>query len=132
MEKNRPLKIQVKFRKCIQDVHDIGHENQMTSRVYFSIDELPEEFQVVIRQNLGPEFNYKVEPLVVDDVPNKLHIVNVDDLQEAVEAYYPHCVGSGASGLRITGGKNISMRNNTFSMPLSKEIRATDRKALAG
>ena len=51
---------------------------------------------------------------------------NYEAFRSIVEQYYRSLVGAGAgaggSGIRISGGSNIRMRNNTFIQPATAEF----------
>ena len=106
----------VTFHKLIQDSQDYGsNDEHMVSRVFFTLEvegTSYEELYVDIKQPVGSDF--EKGPLEVSHPQRYSGPFNHQAFQKAVEAYYRGLVGASGSGIRIQGGGNIRMRNNTF------------------
>jgi hypothetical protein len=106
----------VTFHKLIQDSQDYGSDDEhMVSRVFFTLEvegTSYKELYVDIKQPVGSDF--EEAPLEVSHPHSYSGPFNHQAFQKAVEAYYRGLVGASSSGIRIQGGGNIRMRNNTF------------------
>ncbi len=106
----------VVFHKLIQDSQDFGsNEEHMISRAFFSIEvdgNETQESHVDIKQSIGSEF--ESSPLEVSKPADYNGPFNYEAFRNATENYYRSLVGSQGSGIKISGGGNIRMRNNTF------------------
>jgi hypothetical protein len=104
------------FHKLIQDSQDYGSDNEhMVSRVFFSLEigeESYPDLSADIKQTVGS--SYETGPLEISTPRNYKGPFNFDAFQAEVEKYYRNQVGSSGSGIRISGGSNIRMRNNVF------------------
>ncbi len=109
-------KAKVIFQKLIQDSQDYGSDDQhMVSRAFFSVDvegNVTQEAYVDIQQTVDTDF--ESTPLEVSKPVGYSGPFNYQAFRQAAEAYYRSLVGGKGSGIRITGGGNIRMRNNTF------------------
>jgi len=112
------------FDRCIQDSQDYGSDDEhMVSRVFFSLNyggEVYENLHVEIKQPVGADF--ETAPLEVGAPQGYKGPFNHEAFREAVEKYYRGLVGSKGSGIRISGGKNIRMRNCLFVSQSTAEI----------
>jgi hypothetical protein len=109
-------KANVIFNKLIQDSQDYGsNDDHMVSRVFFTIEvdgNSPQECYVDIKQSVGSDI--ETSPLEVSKPVGYKGSFDYGELREAVEGYYRSLIGSQGSGINISGGSNIRMRNNTF------------------
>jgi len=95
----------------------------MVSRVFFTLNydgDIFDKLYVDIKQPVGGDF--ETAPLEVGAPQGYRGPFNHDAFREAVEKYYRRLVGSKGSGIRISGGKNIRMRNNQFVFPSTADI----------
>jgi hypothetical protein len=106
----------VTFHKCIQDSQDYGSDDEhMVSRVFFSLDidgTRAGDFSADLKQVVGGDFetgDIEVSPPYGFDGPFNHH-----GFGEAATKYFRSLVGSKGSVIRIVGGGNIRMRNNTY------------------
>ena len=106
----------VTFHKLIQDSQDYGSDDEhMVSRVFFSLEVEGKRYNdlyVHIKQPVGS--NFEKAPLEVSQPYGYSGPFNHQAFQKAVEAYYRSLVGASGSGIRMQGGGDIRMRNNTF------------------
>ncbi|MBI5966876.1 MAG: hypothetical protein HY882_03315 [Deltaproteobacteria bacterium] len=109
-------KTKVTFTKCIQDSQDYAStEEHMVSRVFFDLEIGGKRYPglyVDIKQPVGGDF--EKTPLEVGTPKGYSGPLSYSAFREAAEAYYRGCVGRQGTGIRIAGGSNIRMRNNTF------------------
>jgi hypothetical protein len=117
-------KTKVTFTKCIQDSQDYGSTDEhMVSRLFFDLEIGNNRYHglcVDIKQAVGGDF--EKTPLEVGTPQGYKGPLNYTAFRAASEAYYRECVGSQGRGIRIAGGSNIRMRNNTFAMPKTAEF----------
>jgi hypothetical protein len=112
----------VTFYKCIQDSQDYGsNDEHMVSRVFFflEIDEKRLDLHADIKQTVGSSF----------ETENYKGPFNYDAFRDAAEKYYRSLVGSLGGGIRIQGGTNIRMRNNTFIQNMIAEFEVKEGSA---
>lgn len=105
----------ITFYKCIQDSQDYGSDDEhMVSRVFFIFGFADKKFDLHadIKQAVGS--NYETGPIEVGRPEGYESPFNYEAFRDAAEKYYRQLVGSTATGIRIQGGANIRMRNNTF------------------
>ena len=118
----------VHFDRCTQDSQDYGSDDQhMVSRVFLRIDCEGRRYTGLhadVKQAVGSDF--ETEPLEISGPHDYVGSLNYRAFREAVEDYYTSLVGSSGSGIRIAGGGNIRMRDNTFIMPRSYAIPVAD------
>lgn len=123
--------VTVSFKKCIQDSQEYGSTDEhMVSRVFFDLEaegKMTPNLSVDIRQVLGGAF--EADPIEVTRPEGYRGPFNYNAFRDAVEAYYRSLVGSTGSGIRIAGGGNIRMRNNTFVMPGRAQFDADEGNA---
>ncbi len=114
------------FYKCVQDSQEYGsNDEHMVSRVFFSLEIDGKKYDGLysdIKQTVGSSFEtgvVEVSPPLGYDGP-----LNYMAFRDAAEKYFRQLVGSTASGIHISGGSNIRMRNNTFvfSMPFEFDV----------
>lgn len=114
----------VLFKKCIQDSQEYGSDDEyMVSRVFFDLTidgQTSKNLFVDIKQVVGS--NYENSPLEISKPNNYKGLLNYGAFRQAVEKYYRGLVGSKGSGIRISGGSNIRMGNNTFFKQQISEI----------
>jgi len=107
------------FHRCIQDSQDYGsNDEHMVSRVFFTLNYkgiVYENLYVDIKQSIGADF--ETGPIEVGKPHGYRGPFNHEAFRAAAEDYYRGLVGSRGSGIRITGGKIIRMRNNQFDIP---------------
>jgi hypothetical protein len=120
----------VTFYKCIQDSQDYGsNDEHMVSRVFFflEIDEKRLDLHADIKQTVGSSF--ETGPIEVRQPENYKGPFNYDAFRDAAEKYYRSLVGSLGGGIRIQGGTNIRMRNNTFIQNMIAEFEVKEGSA---
>jgi hypothetical protein len=109
------VKTKVTFTKCIQDSQDYGSTDEhMVSRAFFDLEVGGKRYpglHVDIKQAVGGDF--EKTPLEVGTPQGYSGPLSYSAFREAVEAYYRGCFGSQGKAIRISGGSNIRMRNNT-------------------
>lgn len=116
-------KAQITFKSLQQDSHDYAtferSDAHVVSIIHFDMsvgDQQFHDLSVEVLQPYGTEF--ESEPLEVSKVAGG-YAGPWDHAGFAAlcERYYRSLVGSSGRGIRISGGSNIRMRNNTFAMP---------------
>ena len=121
----------ITFHKLIQDSQDYGSDDEhMVSRAFFSIDvdgTTYDDICVDIKQTVGSDI--KTAPLEVSRPHGYKGPFNHESFRNAAEEYYRGLVGSGGSGIRIQGGSNIRMRNNTFIKSVQVKFEVSQDKA---
>jgi hypothetical protein len=111
------------FYKCIQDSQEYGSNDEfMVSRVFFKfvIDDKEHDCYANLKQTVGSSFEtgvIEVGPPVSYKGP-----FNYNAFRDEAEKYFRKLVGANASGIRVTGGSNIRMMNNTFMVNLPFEF----------
>jgi hypothetical protein len=117
-------KAKVIFKKLVQDSQDYGsNDEHMVSRAFFDLElegKTYRDLSVDIKQPVGSDF--ETAPLEVSQPKGYAGPFNHDTFQQLVEGYYRNLVGSSGSGIRIGGGGNIRMRNNTFVQEYTAEF----------
>jgi hypothetical protein len=110
---------QILFTRAIQDSQDYGcfdrNDDYMVSRVFFSIqvnDQEHPNVYVEVRQPYGTR--YDEEPLEVSKPVGYDGAWNHAAFSELCENYYRSFIGRAGHAIRIEGGSNFRMRNNTF------------------
>ena len=113
------MKAIVTFTKCIQDSQDYGSDDEhMASRIFFDLavnGQSHPGLHVDVKQLVGS--SYETGDIEVGrPVGGYRGPFNYLAFRDAAERYFRSLVGSGGSGIQITGGSNTSMRmrNNTF------------------
>jgi hypothetical protein len=103
----------------VQDSQEYGSDDEyMVSRVFFDLEIDGTKYQgphCDVKQIVGSSF--ETSPLEVSAPTGYKGPLNHHAFQEIVEHYYRGLVGSQGQGIRITGGSNIRMQNNTFIQP---------------
>jgi hypothetical protein len=124
-------KARVDFHKCVQDSQEYGSDDaHMASRVFFTLTVDGKEHSdlyVDIKQTVGSEF--ETGSIEVSRPQGYEGPINYQAFRNAVENYYRRLVGSQGTGIRIAGGSNIRMQNNTFVRPMSVEFELESKKA---
>jgi hypothetical protein len=114
----------ITLHKLIQDSQDYGSDDEhMVSRVFFDMEVDGKKFADLyadVKQSVGGSF--ETSPLEVSSPPNYKGPFNHEAFRAIVEQYYRGLVGATGSGIHISGGSNIRMRNNTFVKPLSAQF----------
>lgn len=109
-------RVRVTLEKCIQDSQEYGsNDEHMVSRVFFSIeaDGRRSTGHVDIKQTVGSD--YESGPIEVGAPAGYAGPFKQEVFRREVTAYFRHCVGSDASGIRLGPGvKNVRMHNNTL------------------
>ncbi|PKD15768.1 hypothetical protein APR41_10745 [Salegentibacter salinarum] len=114
-------KIQLLFKKCIQDSQDYGSDNEhMISRIFYEVDGV--DYECNVRQPYGESFSFDEDPIEVEAPKELGKKINYGQFRDEVENYYKQIVGSSGRGINIQGGTNIRMQNNTFEMEYRTEI----------
>jgi hypothetical protein len=120
-------KVKVFFEKILQDTQDYNNfqqqGNHMVSRIYFSMEisgNRHEGLVVEVRQPFGT--NYEDMPIEVANPQGYRGPWNQAEFADLCEQYYRKAVGATGTGIRIEGGVNIRMRNNTFAFPYQGEF----------
>ena len=123
-------KAKLTFHRCIQDSQDYGSDDEhMVSRVFFTLDVAGRQhpdLHADIKQAVGSSF--ETGPIEVGSPQGYDGPINYEEFRNSVEQYYRELVGSQGSGIRISGGSNIRMRNNTFIRQKSVEIEVGTRE----
>jgi hypothetical protein len=117
----------ITFHKCIQDSQDYGsNDEHMVSRVFFTFELFDKRFDLHadIKQTVGSE--YETGPIEVGRPEGYKGPFNYEAFRNAAEEYYKSLVGSAATGIRIQGGTNIRMRNNTFIQEMTVECEVDE------
>lgn len=118
------------FKKCVQDSQEYGSDDEhMISRVFFDFNIDGQDYNdlyVDIKQTVGS--NYEHSPLEIGRPSNYKGPLNYGAFRDAVEVYFRSLVGSKGSGIHITGGSNIRMRNNKFVRQQIAEFYIEDDK----
>ena len=121
----------VTFHRCIQDSQDYGSDDEhMISRVFFDLEvdgQNSQNLYVDIKQPVGGD--YESGPMEVYRPEGYRGPLNYEAFRNAVERYYRSLVGSSGSGIRISGGKGIRMRNNVFDIPGTAEFQVSETDA---
>lgn len=121
-------KIELLFKKCIQDSQDYGSDNEhMISRIFFEVDGT--EYECNVRQPYGESFSFDEDPIEVEAPKDLQNRINYGQFRDEVEKYYKHLVGSSGSMINIQGGTNIRMQNNIYETEYRTEI---DESGLSG
>jgi hypothetical protein len=117
----------VTLRKLIQDSQDYGsNDEHMVSRVFFDLvldEKKYEGLYVDVKQPVGSSF--ESAPLEVSSPVNYKGPFNHEAFRGIVERYYRSLVGAGGSGIRISGGSNIRMRDNMFVSSATAQFEVT-------
>lgn len=123
--------VKITFHKCIQDSQDYGSdEEHMISRVFFSLEiegQKYENLHVDIKQVVGS--NYESSPIEVCRPQGYQGPLNYEAFRNSVEEYYRSLVGSSGSGIHISGGTNVRMRNNVFVKEATVEFPVGEKEA---
>ena len=116
------------LQRLIQDSQEYGSDDEhMVSRVFFDLQVDGTKHQGLycdVKQTVGSCF--ESAPLEVSKPVGYSGAFNYDAFQEVIERYYRSLVGSQGGGIRIVGGSNIRMRNNTFVRPGEETIEVQD------
>jgi len=109
----------IKLQRLVQDSQEYGsNDEHMVSRVFFDLEIDGTKYQGLhcdVKQMVGSSF--ETAPLEVSSPTGYKGPFNHQAFQQIVEHYYRGLVGSQGRGIRITGGSNIRMQNNTFVQP---------------
>ena len=112
-------KLKLLFIKIIQDSQEYGSDNQhMVSRVFFDIElkgVITRGLYADVKQPVGADFER--DPLEVSFPRGYRGPIDYAKFRAEVEEYYRESIGSRGTGIRIGGGANIRMMNNTFIRP---------------
>jgi hypothetical protein len=108
--------ITVTFIKCIQDSQEYGSDDEhMVSCVVFTIEvdgENSGEFCADLKQTVGD--SYETGAIEVGRPAGYKGPFNQQEFSKCAEQYFRSLVGSKGRGIRIEGGGNIRMQNNTY------------------
>jgi hypothetical protein len=118
----------IRFYKCIQDSQDYGsNDEHMVSRLFFTFEFSAKTFELHadIKQTVGS--NYETSPIEVGTPEGYRGPFNYEAFRNGAEKYYRSLVGSTATGIRIQGGSNIRMRNNTFMKEMTVECEVSEK-----
>ncbi|HPC02528.1 MAG TPA: hypothetical protein PLE04_02045 [Syntrophales bacterium] len=114
----------ITFNKCLQDAQDLGSDDEfMVSRVYFSLiidDKIYENLYADVKQAVGSNFedsNFEVSPPHGYDGP-----LSYPKFRDCVIKYYTSLIGPKGRLIRFEKARDIVMRNNVLSMPMTFEI----------
>jgi len=117
------------LQRLIQDSQDYGsNDEHMVSRVFFDLEiegARHSNLHADIKQPVGSSF--ESAGLEVSNPSGYKGPFNYEAFRTIVEQYYRSLIGSGGSGIHISGCSNVRMRNNTFIQPAVAEfeIQAT-------
>jgi hypothetical protein len=134
-ERGPMAKATVVFSRIVQDVQNYGQfdqdANYMVSTLHFSLTVGGKDYaglSVEVRQPYGTDF--EMQPLEVTKPKGSYHGPwNHAAFSNVCEEYYRSLIGAKGAGIRIAGGKNIRMRNNTFLKQHSAELDIPDAGA---
>ncbi len=118
----------ITFFRCVQDSQEAGSDDEhMISRLFYTLEIDGNEFSLYadIKQTVGSD--YETAPLEVSFSVDYKGSFNYECFRQCAEKYYRSLVGSSVSGIRIQGGGNIRMKNNTFEQTFKCECEVTDR-----
>lgn len=124
------MNARVTFFKCIQDSQNYGSDDEhMVSRVFFVLEIGDKKFDLYadIKQAVGSD--YETSPIEVGHPENYQGPFNYTAFREAAETYYRGLIGSSGRGIRIQGGRNIRMRNNTFTQSMVAQFELKEGSA---
>ena len=110
------------FYKCIQDSQDYGSDDEhMVSRVFFTFEIGGKKYDLYadLKQTVGA--SYEQGAIEVMSPAGYEGPFNYQAFRDAAEKYYRGLVGSSATVIKIQGGSNIRMRNNTFHRKMAVE-----------
>ena len=109
----------IHLQRLVQDSQEYGsNDEHMVSRVFFDLEVDGTQHKNLycdVKQIVGSSF--ETAPLEVSKPVGYKGAFNHDAFQNIIEQYYRSLVGSQGRGIRITGGGNIRMQNNTFVQP---------------
>jgi len=110
-------KAKIIFHKCLQNLQELGSDDEhMVSRVFFSLEIDEEKYKGLyadLKQTVGAD--YEIGPLEVGPPQGYEGAFNHEVFHDCAEKYYRSCVGSEATGIRIgKGARGIRMFNNVF------------------
>ncbi len=104
------------LQQLVQDSQEYGSNDEyMVSRVFFDLEIDGKKHQGLhcdVKQIVGSSF--ETSPLEVSKPIGYKGAFNHEAFQKIIERYYRGVVGSQGRGIRIAGGSNIRMHNNTF------------------
>ncbi|HIQ28132.1 MAG TPA: hypothetical protein EYH42_06495 [Sulfurovum sp.] len=107
---------EITFNKLLQNTHEYNCENADENAMVSKIDLTYKNrnFTVEVKQPFCVNFEDTegIELIIPDE--KILKELNYSDLSDRCEDYYRGLIGSTGSGIRIEGGTNIRMYNNTF------------------
>lgn len=114
------MKAVVTFTRCVQDSQEFSSDDEhMVSRIFFELEvdgRAHPGLHVDVKQVVGS--SYETGSIEVGrPVGGYRGPFNYLAFRDAVERYFRSLIGSSGSGIRIMGGSNIRMRNNTFDAP---------------
>lgn len=116
--------VNLTFHKLIQDSQDYGsNDEHMVSRVFFDMEVDGKKFTDLyadVKQLVGGSF--ETSSLEVSNPSNYKGPFNHLAFRVIVEEYYRSLVGATGSGIRISGGSTIRMRNNTFFKSVNSQF----------
>jgi hypothetical protein len=115
----------VHFQRLVQDSQEYGsNDEHMVSRVFFALEvdgTVAPNLYVDIKQTVGSSF--ETAPIEVSKPVGYKGPFDHSAFSSIVEKYYRSQVGATGSGIRISGGGNIRMRNNLFIQPATEVAR---------
>ena len=126
------MKAKILFKSLRQDSQDYAtfarDDAHVVSVIQFNMqigDRQVRDLSVEVRQPYGTDF--ESEPLEVSKISGDYHGPwNHSGFADLCERYYRSLIGSAGRGIRIGGGGDIRMRNNTFGMPQQAELEIPD------
>ena len=127
-------KAKITFESVVQDSQEYAtfekSEAHMVSVIRFSMDIADKHFgglSAEVRQPYGTDF--ESEPLEVGRISGGYRGPwNHAGFSELAERYYRSLIGSAGRGIRIQGGSNIRMRNNSFGSRQEAELEIPDEQ----
>ena len=130
-------KANITFESVVQDSQDYAtfekSEAHMVSVIRFSMDIADKHFgglSAEVRQPYGTDF--ESEPLEVGRISGGYRGPwNHAGFSELAERYYRSLIGSAGRGIRIQGGSNIRMRNNTVVSHQEAQLDTPDEPSRA-
>ena len=104
------------FTGLVQDKHNYHFSNQDKNVMVATIDLVynGQNFRTEVKQPYGVDFEEDEGFELYVPFNSPLRELNYSVFSDKCEEYYRSIIGSSGSGIRIEGGSNIHMNNNTF------------------
>ncbi len=112
------------FKGLFQGQHNYHFSNQSENVMVATIDLVykNQNFRIEVKQPYGTSFEEDEGFEVYIPFDSLLRELNYSALSDKLEEYYRSLIGSTGRGIRIEGGSNIQMSNNSFVQPMLVDI----------